>query len=166
MLAIPGIVIPEALGIPGGVWTETGKVFLDGEAGRPEILQNPYLFAAIQIGLFAAVEGYRAGKAPAPDGFVPFKGKFSGSDFSGLDPINPGGPLDFFNVAATPDDLAVLKVKEIKNGRLAMFSMFGFYVQAIVTGKGPVENWKEHIADPYNVNGFTEVFATKFTPSA
>eukprot|EP00854_Cymbomonas_tetramitiformis_P030364 gene30364-37949_t len=45
-----------------------------------------------------------------------------------------------------------------------MFAMFGFYSQAIVTGEGPVANWRAHIADPTGVNGFTEVFATRFVP--
>jgi hypothetical protein len=33
-------------------------------------------------------------------------------------------------------------------------------VQALQTGKGPVQNWQEHVADPWNVNGFN--YATKF----
>jgi light-harvesting complex II chlorophyll a/b binding protein 5 len=162
MLAIPGIVIPEALGLPGGNWTETGKVFLDGQTGRPEFLENPIIFAALNVVLMAGVEKFRSDGA-GPSGIVPFKGKFEESAFDGLDPINPGGPLDFFNVAATPQDLAILKVKEIKNGRLAMIAMLGVFVQGLVTPDGPATNFGKHVSDPFS-NNFVTITALERTP--
>ena len=43
--------------------------------------------------------------------------------------------------------------------------MFGYYVQAIATGEGPVESWASHIADPFAVKGMTSANVTLFAPT-
>merc|ERR1712188_98008 len=148
MLAAAGIIIPEGLeangaDIVGGPWFETGAKMLDGGtlnyfAVPWGILNNPLpLFAvvAIEVGLMAAVESYRrSGKGPA--GYSPGVGKFDSTIFDGLDTIYPGGPFDPLGLADDPEVFAELKVKEIKNGRLAMVSVLAFAIQSYVTGEG------------------------------
>ena len=68
-------------------------------------------------------------------------------------------------LADDPDVAAELKVKEIRSGGSAMLSKFGYYVQAAVTGQGPVENWASHIAAPFAVNRLILEIATQYTPS-
>lgn len=60
----------------------------------------------------------------------------------------PGSWLfDPFKLGDDPDRFERMRVREIKNGRLAMFSSVGFAVQALATGDGPLQNAAIRLSD-------------------
>jgi light-harvesting complex II chlorophyll a/b binding protein 5 len=177
MLAAAGIIIPEGLeangaNIVGGTYFETGSKMLDGGllnyfAVPFGIVSNPLplvVVLVINVALMAAVEKFRSdGSGPA--GYSPGIGKFDADVFEGLDPDYPGGPFDPLGLADDPEVFAELRVKEIKNGRLAMVSVLAFAIQSAVTGEGPYANWSKHVADPFGYNLLTVLGAEERTPT-
>ena len=162
MLGTLGCLTPELLAKYTGmqvdqpVWFKVGaRIFPEGgldSLGSSNLVQTQPIPAivACQFALMTAVEACCVNGGPL---------------CKGMHLHHPGEASDHLDLGDDPDTVTELKVKEIKNGRLAMFSMFCCYVQAIATGEGPVESWISHIADPFAGKGMTTANITEFAPS-
>ncbi|GAB4836472.1 Chlorophyll a-b binding protein 6, chloroplastic [Ancistrocladus abbreviatus] len=138
MLAVPGILIPEALGLGNWVKAQEWAAIPGGQAtylGNPVPWGNLPTILAIEFLAISFVEHQRSMEKDTE------KKKY------------PGGAFDPLGYSKDPKKFEEYKVKEIKNGRLAQLAFVGFCVQqSAYPGTGPLENLAAHLADPWHNN--------------
>uniref|UniRef100_A0A0F7H049 Chlorophyll a-b binding protein, chloroplastic n=1 Tax=Apostasia odorata TaxID=280455 RepID=A0A0F7H049_9ASPA len=155
MLGAAGIFIPELLTKFGILNTPSWY-----SAGELQYFTDTTTLFVIEMILIGWAEGRRWADIIKP-GSVNTDPIFPNNKLTGTDVGYPGGlwfdPLGWGS--GSPEKVKELRTKEIKNGRLAMLAVMGAWFQHIYTGKGPIDNLFDHLADP----GHATVFAA-FTP--
>lgn len=138
MLAVPGVLVPEALGLGNWVSAQQWAATPGGQAtylGVPVPWGTLPVILAVEFFAIAFVESQRNGE---PD--------FEKRKY-------PGGPFDPLGFSKNESKLAEYKLKEVKNGRLALLAFVGFSAQAIAyPGTGPLENLASHLSNPWANN--------------
>jgi light-harvesting complex II chlorophyll a/b binding protein 4 len=121
MLATLGIIVAESA--TGVSWVDAGKIELDGA----RYLNFDLPFSISQL---CWIEALAVGGAEL----------YRNSELDSQKRIYPGGVFDPLGLAtvgkADKDQIARLREAEIKHGRLAMVSFFGFGIQALTVGEG------------------------------
>ena len=137
MLGVTGCLVPELINPTGTegfepIWFKTGaQIFSESGIdylGVPGFINAHSIIAVavVQVLLMGGAELARAN---------------AGGNVEGQDPLYPGGKaFDPLGFSSDSESFAELKVKEIKNGRLAMVAMAGLFAQGAVTGVSPLQN--------------------------
>ncbi|KAK8649010.1 hypothetical protein V6N13_129748 [Hibiscus sabdariffa] len=148
MAGVAGILFTDLLRVTGisnlPVWYEAGAVKFDFASTTTLIVVQFFLMG------FAETKRYMDFISP---GSQAKEGSFFGLEaaLEGLEPGYPGGPLlNPLGLAKDIKNAHEWKLKEIKNGRLAMIAMLGIFVQAYVTHAGPIDNLVEHLSNPWH----------------
>lgn len=138
MAGVAGCLGVEVLG--QGDWFDAPKWALEG--GQPAYFGVPVPFdlatlSGIELALLAAAESARGNEAD------PEKRKY------------PGGAFDPFGFSKDAGNFEKMKLRELKNGRLAMLAFLGFVGQHYANGMSPLSALSAHLSSPFT-NNFAE----------
>jgi len=140
--------IPEATAVP---WFQSGVIPPLGTIDYWTDAQSLFWVELIAMSFaeHRRIQDYNKPGSMGEQNFIGLQNVLGGSG----NPNYPGGQFfDMFGLSENPEEFKKMQVKEIKNGRLAMVAMLGYFLQAVVTGKGPVDNLIDHLADPTGSN--------------